>query len=148
MFSNFLPLICTLSYLLSERGEKHIWYKGFLYANCGKNQWRCPIGKCKGRLKTQGSFQDEQIVEESSEHNKCSGMTQEELKCNNRIQVMRDRVKSEIHTAPFTIYTEELANATSIDKLPTQVTGLYIKEYCHYKSSFSKSRSASKPCMF
>ena len=114
MQNDFLPLVSTLSKVSSAKGEKHIWYNGFLYAEKRENQWRCPKKVCKGSLKTKGSFEEEQVVEESTKHS-CCGVTKEELTCRLRVKCMKDRVENEPNESPFIIYTEELAKATSVE---------------------------------
>ena len=69
---NIGTLLITLSYLVSSKGEKHVWFEGHLYRNQREHQWRCIQKECNGRFKTaKNSKGEEEISEDRNPHN-CS----------------------------------------------------------------------------
>ena len=60
---------------------------------------------------------------------------------------MKERIKAELHTSLFDIYTQELDNVVAIGKIPRSIVGFYMKSYHYYKNTFMKLRKGLKPAI-
>ena len=146
---HILKLLITLSYMLSPKG--HIWFEGNLFQKHRENQWRYIGNGSYGRFHTIGTKDKEKLLDETHSGHCCKPVTYEEFLCKKALSRMKDRVKTELHVAPSTIYTKELDALVAAGlKDPTKiidpaVVGLYIREYAYNKCTFLKSRIGLKP---
>jgi len=61
--------------------------------------------------------------------------------------VIKERVRTELHTWPSVIFDEEIKKLQTEQDISPESIGLYVKKYDSYKSCFDAIRSSNKPKM-
>ena len=134
----------ALSYVISAKGEKHIWFEGHLYQKHRENKWPCVVKGCNGRLSTTGSDEGETIFNDVIEHS-CKPVTFQGFLCKRALSRVKERIKSEVHVALSAIYSDDIKKLVEVDKLDQATIGLFLKDYSFYKNTLLKSRIGIKP---
>ena len=79
-----------MSYILSSKGEKNIWFEDHMYQNHRENQLRCTSKGFYGRFHTTKAHKDEKIIDQLSSHS-CQPVTREEFLCKRTLTRLRER---------------------------------------------------------
>ena len=134
------------NYLIGNTGKEQLYHGYQLWYKVRKDYWRCANPGCNSFLSTNGDslkYPNKPLPAHQHE-----SICPDDFKIRKHFnEVIKERVRKEIHIWPSYIFDEEVKKMQLEQKIPTASIAEYLKPYSHYKSGFDAMRATNKPKM-
>ena len=136
-------------YLGGINDGEQLYFDGNICYKIRDNYWKC--SSCKARLSTKGKIKVDlrlkNVFEPLPKHLGHEPVSEEEYKIRRHFFIIKQRISTEIHVWPSTIFDEEIKKLQTEQKILKLAIATYVKPYAYYKSGFEARRAKTKPKM-